>query len=171
MEIRYRYICEKIFFGGWEDPYQFLLDEFSSQGRSFLFDKFITHFNLPYEVADLLDLFRYYEDAPDSLLTVFPWFRRLSDRLNQSFPLLLITNGNKAQQKQKIEELNLVKFFPNIHCVFADEYGGKPKKAPLKALAKKIVLHDPIYIGDSEVDRVFCEKCEIEFVNVKNLMA
>jgi HAD superfamily hydrolase (TIGR01549 family) len=83
----------------------------------------------------------------------------------------LITNGNKDQQKRKIEELNLVELFPNIHCVFADEYGGKPKEAPFKALAKKVILHDPIYIGDSEVDRAFCEKCEIEFVNVKNLIA
>jgi FMN phosphatase YigB (HAD superfamily) len=159
-----------VFSSDWEGPYQFLLNEFSSQGRSFLFDKFITHFSLPYSTADILDLFRCYENAPDSLLTTYPWFQKLSDRLNHRFPLLLITNGNKDQQRRKIEELNLVEFFPHIHCVFADEYGGKPEVEPFKALAKKVVLHDPIYIGDSEVDRAFCGKCKIEFFNVKNLM-
>lgn len=170
LENRYKYLCKKVFSNDWEVPYEFLLNEFASHGRSSLFDKFVAHFNLPHAVEDILGIFRCYENTSDSFLMPYPWFQKLSDRLNHRFPLLIITNGNKDQQKRKIKELNLVELFPKIHCVYADEYGGKPGVEPFRALAEKVALHDPLYIGDSEVDRVFCEKCKIEFFDVKSLL-
>lgn len=170
LENRYKLICEKLFLNDWEGPFKFLLGEFSSNGRALLFDKFITHFSLSCEVADILCLFRHYENVPDLSLATYPWFQRLSERLNQCYPLLIITDGNKVQQKRKIDELRLVEFFPVIHCIFAVDYGGKPKGEPFRALANMVDLHDPLYIGNSDVDRAFCAECEIEFLDVKHLM-
>jgi len=170
LEKRYEYISKQIFCGSWEEPYQFLLDEFDAEGRSYLFDKLIRRYKLKLSVEDVLKVFRCYDGHFEMSIIPYPWFQKLASRLNKGYPLLLITNGNPDQQRRKLDALNLIDLFPNIVCVFANEYEGKPRIEPFEALGKELKLHNPIYIGDSEIDRAFCVACGIEFFDVKNLL-
>lgn len=171
LEIRYKYVCQNLFPHNWTEPYQFLLDEFANHGRSNLFDKFIACYNPTKNVSEILDIFRCYDSSSELPLEPYPWFRKLSKRLNRHFPLFIITNGNKSQQEQKINNLNLINFFPSIYCVFAIDYGGKPRVEPFMALARKVQINQPLYIGDSQVDADFCKACKIEFFDVKKAMS
>jgi len=170
LEERYRYVCKEIFYGNWEEPFHFILNEFNTQGRSYLFDKLIKRYNLALSTEDILRFFRCYDKASETPINPYPWFSKLASRLNKGYPLLLITNGNPSQQRQKIANLNLMNLFPYVVCVFANEYKGKPRVEPFEALASKVQIRHPIYIGDSAIDRAFCLACNIEFLDVKKLI-
>jgi putative hydrolase of the HAD superfamily len=165
---RYKFISEEVFNENWEAPYKFLVNEFEIHGRKNIFNKLISQFDLKLSSNDILKIFRSYENNTISI-EPYPWFKKLSNELDKNFSLLIITNGNPAQQKFKLNILNLNKFFSSINCIFADEYGGKPGTGPCAAMAKKVALHKPIYIGDSLVDSDFCNNCNFEFLDVKNL--
>lgn len=168
LENRYKLISKEVFGEDWEGPYKFLLNEFEIHGRKNIFNKLISQFDLKLSSTDILKIFRNYENNTIAI-TPYPWFKKLSDELEKNFSLLIITNGNPAQQRFKVKMLNLNEFFPSINCIFADEYGGKPGKGPYEALAKEIALYKPIYIGDSVIDSKFCDNCNFEFLDAKNL--
>ena len=77
-----------------------------------------------------------------------------------------ITNGNVAQQTEKIRRLRLDLIHPNLMVIFADCFAPKPSKAAYSHLSAQVKLVDPIYIGDSKIDRDFARNCSIEFLEV-----
>ena len=145
-----------------------MVNEFEAFGRKDIFNKLISHFDLDYSIADILKIFRN-NNNNDIFIETYPWFKKLSDKLDKNFDLMIITNGNPLQQNYKVNILNLRVSFPSIKCIFADEYGGKPSIGPYEAMAKHIALYEPIYVGDSIIDRDFSNNCNIEFIDVKNL--
>ena len=165
---RYKRISKEIFNNKWETSYKFLVNEFETYGRKNIFDKLIYHFDLELSVADILKIFRDYKNNNISI-EPYLWFKKLSDELDKSFALLIITNGNPTQQNFKLKILNLNESFPSIKCIFADKYGRKPGTGSYEAMKKKIALCEPIYVGDSIVDSEFSYNCNLEFIDVKNL--
>ena len=167
---RYMYVTKHIFQDRWKEPYQFLVREFSTQGRSGVFDKLITRYKLTLSTNDVLTIFRCYDGGKEISITPYYWFRRLICRLKRQYPLFLITNGYPAQQREKLKALNIIDAFSDVICVYANEYKAKPSIQPFEVLEKKVQVHHPIYIGDSTTDMAFCLACGIEFFQVKNLM-
>lgn len=170
LNYRYRFMCQKIFDVRWENPYEFICNEFAQNGRLFLFDKLIKEYKMDMSVNDVIEIFRNSDRDSEMKLYPYQWFTNLAKKLNKKFPLLVITNGNPFQQKCKLKALGLEKFFLKTIYIFANEYGGKPNPEPYYALSNKHELHSPIYIGDSQVDYEFSAKCKAEFIDVKNLL-
>ena len=168
LEKRYKYISVQIFEKDWKDPYRFLRNEFMNSGRDRLFEKLINKYNISFSNEDILRLFRRYDN--EISLYPYPWFKKLAKRLRRNYSLLIITNGNSAQQQYKIEALKLKNFFLDVKCIYASKYGGKPSIEPFNALSNVVNLHEPIYIGDTKIDKDFCYNCNIEFFDVENFL-
>jgi len=151
------------------EVYKFLVSEFNSKGRSQLFDKLITTFpkdNI--NIKKCLDVLRNY--SCECCISIYPWVDQFIEGVGQGFIFRIITNGNAQQQQNKIRSLNLPIDRAKIEVIFANDIAMKPKKMSFFALNNAQQLNSPIYVGDSDVDRKFCQSLDIEFYDVSQLL-
>lgn len=141
---------------------RFLINSYNLHGRSSSFSKTLQR----YPVKDVnetqfLKVMRDYK--PQVPLKKMLWFESFINQL-PNFEILVITNGDIQQQKNKVDALNI----PNPHyIVYANELVPKPDPSAYKKLEKDRTLVDPIFIGDSNIDKVFARNCGIQFVDVQ----
>lgn len=146
--------------------YQFLAETFAISGRSNLFQKFHSRFKLSVDASEILAGFRDYRNAQDLSLDCHEWVKELLLHYKEEDPLIFITNGNVAQQAEKIRRLRLDQIHSNIMVIFADCFAPKPSIASFSHLSAQVKLANPIYIGDSNIDRHFARNCSIEFLDI-----
>ena len=152
-----------------ESGFRFLIETYTISGRSNLFQKFISRFKLSNDVSEILDAFRDYRDAQDLYLNCHDWVKELLLHYREDNPLFFITNGHVAQQAEKIRRLHLDLIHPNLMVIFADCFAPKPSTLAFSHLSAQAKLTDPIYIGDSQIDRDFARNCSMEFFDVSAL--
>lgn len=145
--------------------FHFLKKTFLNEGRKCLLEKMLMEFELKARIPprELLVFFRNEEYFHDFSLNIFPQY---ADFLFTR-EYCLITNGNVLQQKLKLNLLSLHKNTNIKQVIYADAYGGKPSIQSFCELKKKVNLINPVYIGDSDIDRQFANNAEIEFVKVE----
>lgn len=153
-----------------EAGYNFLVDNFKTGGRNLLFDKFKNNFKVDDDITNILKEFRNYSKGIAGSLNPFDWFIELSNELKDSLHLIVITNGNVEQQKEKLRRLMLERFFKKITYVYANEHGPKPSSSSFIYLKENVPLFSPIYIGDSSIDLEFSNNCELEFLHINGLV-
>lgn len=147
----------------------FLQTSFTQNGRQHLFDKMMTRFpNERLTIDIVLEELRssVFEDS----LSLYPWFLRFSQFIDDEFVLRVITNGNPRQQKNKIKSLIWPATIHTKEFIFADEYEAKPSTASFKALAGWDNLKDPLYVGDSAVDKSFAHALNFTFLPAQSLI-
>lgn len=148
------------------DVYKFLSDEYRNSGRLNLFDKLVNSFpKLDLRLNEMLQLMRAYDGSYFNL-DLNKWFLDFLNSVNSDFIIRIITNGNITQQKNKINLLNIKNLGFETDIVFANEYGKKPNKNAFRALAGSEYFFSPIYVGDSEVDKLFSKNSNIDFYHV-----
>jgi len=151
------------------EVYEFLVSEFISKGRTNLFDKLVTKFPSEYiDVKTCLHVIRNYKCK--GCLSVYPWVNDFLQRINSNFMLKIITNGYVQQQKNKFRSLNLPIDKSKVEVVFAKDIAEKPSKESFFALKNSHEFNNPIYVGDSDIDRKFCESLAIEFYDASQLI-
>ena len=77
---------------------------------------------------------------------------------------MLITEGNKRRQRNKIKSLGIENIF-DYKIILDGKYNRKYKPS-MKGVAKYIKLfhmYKPIYLGDSENDKKLSDKLNIKF--------
>lgn len=163
---QYWRLAKRFFPSDAESGFRFLIETFTISGRSNLFQKFHRQFKLSVDVSEILDAFRDYRDVQDLSLNCHDWVNELLLHYEEEDPLILITNGNVAQQTEKIRRLRLDLIHPNLMVIFADCFAPKPSRAAYSHLSAQAKLTDPIYIGDSKIDRDFARNCSMEFFEV-----
>ncbi len=140
----YRYICDKLNLNN--DVYRYMIKEYFHDGEKDLFDKVINKFNLSINIKD--QMITYYRNADIKLKL----FKDTEVIFNNNFKIAIITNGGKATQQNKINILNLNKYFEPI--IIAGEYftkdKWKPSKECFRLCLKKMGLkpENVIYVGD-----------------------
>lgn len=164
---QYRVVCEKYTPGDAIQALEFLKRYFLEHGRKGIFQSYISAFRLSASLDSVLATFRDYSASP--ALTPLPWFVELSENYSDKLRLIIVTNGNVKQQKEKVSRLNLHAYFDEVVVYYAN--ATQPKPAVNSELMSSEKLVDPIYVGDSMTDHQFSLNSGFEFLNVRELMA
>ena len=147
----------------------FLQTNFTQNGRQHLFDKMIMRFpNDGLTIDIILEVLR--NSVFENSLSLYPWFLKFCQFTDDKFVLRVITNGNARQQKNKIKSLKWPATIHTKEFIFADEHEAKPNTASFKALTDWDNLTDPLYVGDSAVDKSFADALGISFLPAQTLI-
>lgn len=164
----YSEISKKISKHNNHEIFNFLKKEFIENGRKNIYQKMIKNFNIKeFEIIDFLNILRNHK--PDKELKTLIWFQEFMKLISVEFPIYLITNGNIAQQKNKLNNLIIPENSYFAKIIFASQYKPKPFPDSYLILKKYLTLKKPLYIGDSEIDKIFANNAGIDFINVKYL--
>ncbi|GAB2981940.1 hypothetical protein GCM10027049_17890 [Mucilaginibacter puniceus] len=82
--------------------------------------------------------------------------------------LFIVTNGNPAQQLNKIKQTEWHGLEPYLTCYFAEETKPKPETDSLELLLTdhNLLRKDILLIENSETDKLFAEACGVDYLNV-----
>ncbi|MDB5031443.1 HAD hydrolase-like protein [Mucilaginibacter sp.] len=86
--------------------------------------------------------------------------------------LYLVTNGNPAQQLNKIKQTEWHGLEPYLTCYFAEETLPKPEPDVLHLLMKEqgLTRKDILMIGNSADDVLCAEATGVDYINVKEFL-
>jgi len=86
--------------------------------------------------------------------------------------LFIVTNGNPAQQLNKIKQTEWNGLEPYLTCYFADEVAPKPEPDVIDLLLKEHNLQrrDVLMIENAETDRLCAQNCGVDYLNVNEFL-
>ena len=89
--------------------------------------------------------------------------------LNRKCKVYILTNGNREQQQNKIESLDIQEILSKIEVIYANEYVPKPSACGIDKIVieNEVEKESVIMCGDSEVDYLAAKNAGIDFINVK----
>ncbi len=141
-----------------------IYNKFKKKNNKRLFYFFLKEFNLNKVVSEK-QLVNFYQNfqfiknfKPPSLIDI------VKDLKKNRKKLMLITEGNKRRQRNKIKSLGIENIF-DYKIILDGKYNRKYKPS-MKGVAKYIKLfhmYKPIYLGDSENDKKLSDKLNIKF--------
>jgi phosphoglycolate phosphatase-like HAD superfamily hydrolase len=145
---------------------------FLNEGRENLFNKIISRNNLPEEcLSDFLNILR--TIILSKQINIYPKILKLlNDLLSLNKSIIVVTNGNAIQQKNKIQQTDWQGLETEINFVLADLVFPKPSKSLFKYLKEEFQLEEKftLMIGDSATDEEFAKNSNIAFQNVGLLL-
>ena len=99
------------------------------------------------------------DDPCDSI--AFPGIRRTMAELSGRLPVFIVSNCQKGYIELVCEKLSLKEFIKDSEC-----YGntGKGKAENLALLCERNALKAPVYVGDTEGDRLACREAGVPFI-------
>jgi phosphoglycolate phosphatase-like HAD superfamily hydrolase len=157
-----------------KDIFNFLLEEFKSNGRKNLYQKLITKFDgLNYPLSDFLNDLRTVPIPENSIQIKDELYSFIQSNIN-NYKFFIATNGNKIQQENKFRSAD-IPFKNNFNIVYCDALGvGKRKPSPffINYISENfhIKLDEMIFIGDSDVDYSAALNGKIDFLTVENFI-
>jgi len=168
--LAYQKIANILFKKKESEVFDFLTTEFLEKGRNCLFDKLVDEFSIDeiITVDCCIEVLR--NTYCEKCLFAYPWFYKFLNKAGKDFKLKIITNGNIQQQKNKIQSLDLGVKDNSIEVVFSNSTKPKPSSASYFSLYEVEKFYKPIYVGDSEIDREFCNNIGINFYDVSKLL-
>ena len=153
-----------------EDLSCFLQKKFVSQGRVNLFNKLLENFSIKnLSVKNCLEILRTFKCQ--SKIKLFPdAYVTVKDILSKNNRIFVVTNGNIAQQKNKIKNIDWNGMKEDIVFVLANKYQPKPSVDSYSFIKKKywISRSTTIMIGDMNSDMDFAKNIGIKFMFVNN---
>jgi putative hydrolase of the HAD superfamily len=154
-----------------QDIFNFLLEEFKSNGRKNLYQKLITKFNcVNYSLSVFLDDLRRVVIPENSIQIKDEFYSFITSNIN-NYNFFIATNGNKIQQENKFRSVN-IPYKNRFNIVYCNTFGiGKSKPNPffINYISKSfnIRLNDMIFIGDSVEDYNAARSGKIDFLTVE----
>ena len=148
----------------------YLKDEFINNGRTKLFDKMISHFNISkFEIKAILNILRSY--TPLRKITLIENMKLILEGLkDEKIPYVIFTNGSVDQQKNKVANIEWDGLLTDV--IYANEINPKPDPISFSnyLLKNKIKINknEILMIGDSVVDELFAENLGCDFKDVSN---
>jgi len=113
-----------------------------------------------------------YRNFSPKKLKLFSGMREKIIKLkNSNLKLVLITNGNKKVQNNKIEALKIRKYFDLI--LISDEFSPKRRKPDIFMFMQALEFFsvsgiEMAYVGDDLIRDKACDKLGIKFIHYKN---
>jgi putative hydrolase of the HAD superfamily len=145
---------------------------FLNFGRENIFNSIIVKYNLKSNSMDeFLKILRTLRLG--FKLEIFPEIEQLIFQLLEyKKRILVVTNGNLNQQKNKIDQINWKELENHLQFVLADEIERKPSPELFKYIKEKYKLEESesLMIGDSDIDKKFADNSNIEFLNVSDII-
>ena len=95
--------------------------------------------------------------------TLFPGVRVGLERLNATHPLYIVSNCQAGYVETFFEHTGLGDMFRDFEC-----WGNtrRPKPDNLRELVRRNQLSAPVFVGDTEGDRLAAATCVVPFVHV-----
>lgn len=149
-----------------------LIEEFCLNGRKNLFDKLFNKFKITHEELDaVLKILR--EFKPFNKIPLIHPMKIILEKLKLTgIPYIILTNGNPAQQKNKINNIEWGDLLP--HVIYANEIEPKPSDLSIKkylySTNKQFDKKQILMIGDSKVDKLFAKNFGCKFSFVSNFL-
>jgi FMN phosphatase YigB (HAD superfamily) len=148
----------------------FLKNQFLANGREFLLDKLFATFRIKDEIKKCLEIMRTIKFREKISLTEKGKIL-LSEAVSQT-KVIVLTNGNPKQQKNKIEQIDWGNFLDYVQIVYANEYAPKPSSKVFEEYIVKLYNVEPkkvLMIGDSKADEGFAKEIGSFFINIIDL--
>jgi FMN phosphatase YigB (HAD superfamily) len=154
------------------DTLRFLLDTFQTEGRSLLFDRLhdrLLHSGIPVPDRDA------YVRRCLGILRTHPCRLALYDHIpyvlrdirDRAVTALVVTNGNAAQQRNKVSGIDWLGYDTSMEFHYAAETAPKPDPSvflgPIR-MRHGIDNGAYLFIGDAETDRAFARNCGVSFM-------
>jgi FMN phosphatase YigB (HAD superfamily) len=151
--------------------FKLMMKIYREEGRDKLFDKFLSVSglglsNLP-ECLKILRSFR-----PERQIPLFPKTEKILKYLiEQDRKIFVLTNGNPAQQKNKIRSLLWNNLDNKISFILANEIEPKPSPAGIFHILEITGFEKDktLFVGDSPIDRECASEGGIQFINIADL--
>ena len=141
-----------------------IYNKFKKKNNSRLFYLFLKEFNLDKIISEK-QLVNYYQNfkliknfKPPSLINI------IKDLKKNKKKLMLITEGNKRRQINKIKSLGIESLF-DYKIILDGKYNRKykPSMKGVKKHIKLFKMHKSIYLGDSQKDKKLSNKIKTKF--------
>ncbi|MCW3126989.1 MAG: Haloacid dehalogenase domain protein hydrolase [Bacteroidetes bacterium] len=149
-----------------------LIRGFESEGRNGLFNKLCQAYDIPQSaIAGMLQQMRAFEISDIAL------YDKMKDLIRELVTagkkLFIITNGNPAQQANKIKAIDWQGLDDHIEVIFANTIAPKPDRAAFDHLVEKfgLVPSKTVFIGDTESDEEFARNAGIDFVHAHGILS
>ena len=152
-----------------KEVYDYLIKTFKNEGRRNIFNEMLSRFhNKDLDINKCLKIMRSY--VCYDCISPFEWFLEFSRNVDKNFIFRILTNGNPDQQKNKILSINFPFNRNKLELVYANKIKQKPHTEAFYSFQDHELFHNPIYIGDSNIDKKFCENLSIEFFNIERIL-
>lgn len=155
-----------------EEVYTYLITTFLNAGRTNLFNKMMARFSvLNYSLAKCLTTLRTFK--PQNKIYLYSkMYGILRQVIDKSEQVLVVTNGNPIQQKNKVKNINWHDLDKKINFIYANEFEKKPSTKSFEFIKKKYSIDEvsTVMIGDSNFDREYAIKSKIDFIHVEKLI-
>lgn len=148
----------------------FLKNQFLINGREFLLNQLFVAFCIKDEIEHCLEIMRTIKFKEKISLTE-KGIGLLSEAISHT-KVIVLTNGNPQQQKNKIEQLDWRNLLDYVEIVYANEYAPKPSSKVFEEYIMKFYSVQPnnvLMIGDSKVDEEFAKEIGSFFINIIDL--
>ena len=123
--------------------FEFMWNEFLTNGSGKIFDKLIEKFNLKYNIETLIEIYRFHR--PKIFL---PKESKKLLKYAINYKTALITDGHYITQKNKFEVLGLEKYI-DLPIFTHFYHTKKPELKPFKMVMEKFADNEYIYISDN----------------------
>lgn len=156
-----------------DELYRVMHKIFLELGRGKVFDKTLQHFSI-YNASNLKKSISIYRMHTPNISLPLESKNVLEYYYKHDFKLYLLTDGNKVVQNNKVNSLNIQKYFKKVYITH--RYGikhAKPSTYCFEQIAKKegVAYKEILYIGDNiNKDFVNIKKLGIRTIRIKNGM-
>ena len=149
---------------------EILINTYKTEGKEFAFDRLKDKFNLSERFRYSLNNLLLTAKLPLKLLVYQNMLNLLQEIVIDRKKVFIVTNGNPAQQLNKIKQTEWHGLEEYLTCYFAEETAAKPEPDVLHLLIEEHNLQrrDIVMIENSETDRRCAEACGIDTINVND---
>jgi len=150
------------------DIHKYLWNFFLKNGRANIFNELIQNFDFSkkVDIDFILSIFRSRDN--NIKLKAFNYFSSYINSINslEEKNYFIITNGNHIQQKNKFYYLRSSLLKTPKTIIYANEHKPKPSDESFKILNKRFKFKNPIYIGDSLIDKQFSINSSVDYAGL-----
>ncbi len=149
-----------------------LIDAYLKNGKENVFDCLKDTLNVGEKYRKNLNSLMLEAKLPLKLLLYKNMLKLLQDIVVDRKIPFIVTNGNPAQQLNKIKQTEWHGLENYLKVYFADEIIPKPEPDVINLLINDhgIQRRDIVLIENSETDRLFAEVCGLDYFNVQEFL-
>ncbi len=150
----------------------FMINTYIAEGKTFVFDRLKEKLNINEKFRINLDNLLVTAKLPLKLLLYKNMLNLLQEIVIDIKKVFIVSNGNPAQQLNKIKQTEWHGLEQYLTVYFAEETYAKPDPDAVHLLIKDHDLQrkELLMIENSEDDRLCAEVCGIDYINVQEFL-
>ena len=145
---------------------------YESEGKDFVFDRVQEKFKIDEKSRQGFNNLLLTAKLPLKLLLYQNMLELLQEIVVDRKKIFILTNGNPAQQLNKLKQTEWHGLEQYLTCYFADEILPKPEPDAIHHILKEHNLQrrDIVMIENAEVDRLSAQACGIDHISAEQFL-